>query len=408
MATNSILQRLLELKKQREAGAYNSESSGISLRPRRVAPLEPISTSTPDPYAVEPTVRQPAIGLSDPSATRSREINPPTRLQKLQEESEYLAGGENRGRWGSEIKKPSRFRAALASLLINMGESANRALASGNVGWGGVAQALGGGVGGAAVGAADPKIVLRARHQQAVAENQSDLERAMREERAQADLEAQQAQTENLRTAPERARLQAEYNQELARLKAENQRLYQQGQLSLQEKIARDRFAERELDRQFRAEESEKTRAGQAARQQAGIASRERIAANRTTGPQAAQTKRSALQEQADSANVEANAYQEQLNRLDEDAKTIQTYEMKEGKETRTKTAARTAYETKRADIQKKRDAAIQRAKSFSGKAKSIFVPETSAAEADIRARAKAAGLNPDIAIQRARAKGIL
>jgi hypothetical protein len=92
-------------------------------------------------------------------------------------EQENLALNPNAGRNGESLQKHSRVRNFIEGFLSSAGQNANRALEQGNVGWGGVAQALGGGVGGGAVQAADQNIDVRQRHALAVAENQDALDR---------------------------------------------------------------------------------------------------------------------------------------------------------------------------------------------------------------------------------------
>jgi len=345
-------------------------------RPRRVTlPAEPISTTTPDPYAVTPISRPLAIGLSDPSASRGRIIQPVSSGQKAREDVEWVTGGPNRGRYGTVLEKPGRLRSAIGQALINLGQGASEALKSGNAGWEGFGQALGGAAGGAVAGAADPGITLRQRHQQAVAESESDLQREMQRERQQAELEAQKAQTENLRNAPERARQQAEYNQELVRLKSERDKARADGDLiraELADARIRELAALREegLAKRFEAGE-----AGRTARSKAGIASRERIEASKTARTTAdksgtAQTKKEGLLQEAAEYDEAAKEYQRQLDVLyGQGELELDKY----GEPTK-----RYKNQAERTRLEKLRDQAIQQGKKARLGAQKVYVPAQS------------------------------
>jgi len=148
--------------------------------------LTPISTSTPDVNAASITPRPltPTLPVSQ------------SPLEKLQMEQENLALNPNAGRNGETLQKHGRVRNFIEGFLSSAGQNANRALAQGNVGWGGVAQALGGGAGGGAVQAIDPGIDLRARHEKAIAENQADLDRLTATSLHDAQIQDVKAHTE--------------------------------------------------------------------------------------------------------------------------------------------------------------------------------------------------------------------
>src|SRR5690242_20683707 len=98
-------------------------SGSIAMRPRYVgsptadrllsgmrnAPIE--SQTDYDPNDVSPEMRQtqPTPWLD----TRARQVNPPTALQKLEDEADYLQGGEDRGRGGTILQQPGRLKSGL-------------------------------------------------------------------------------------------------------------------------------------------------------------------------------------------------------------------------------------------------------------------------------------------------------
>jgi len=144
--------------------------------------LTPISTDTDyDPDSVNITERptQPLIpGLEQ----RPRQVQPPTQLEKAQQQVDYVNSADNHGLGGSILEKHGRARSFLEGFLGAAGQRANAAMAQGNVGWGGVAQALGGGLGGGGVYAIQPEKELKARHEQARAQAQAELDQALQNE----------------------------------------------------------------------------------------------------------------------------------------------------------------------------------------------------------------------------------
>lgn len=195
MAATRFLDLIKKLTKAKES----------ETRPRFVGPTQP---------DVKPDF---ATGLG--GGTRPRyATGEPDQLTKLKEEGEWLAGGDDRGRGGSILQKPSRVKSALMLMLQNAGAAANRALASGNVGSGGVAQALGGAAGGAIAGGFDPGIVLRQRHERAVLENQEAQDRALSQL-------SNEAQLEDLRSRARNRDAEIDATKENQWLKAEDQRL---------------------------------------------------------------------------------------------------------------------------------------------------------------------------------------
>lgn len=99
-------------------------------------------------------------------------------------------------------KPPSRIKSFLAGFLQNAGAGANQALAQGNVGWGGVGQALGAGAGGGAVFAADPQIVLKQRAEAQQAKDEATQTREYKQAQIQAATAEAQARAADLRDKP--------------------------------------------------------------------------------------------------------------------------------------------------------------------------------------------------------------
>ncbi len=104
----------------------------------------------------------------------------------------------------TQPKTPSRLKGFLAGFLQAAGQGANNAMAHGNVGWGGVAQAIGGGLGGGAAMAYDPTILLKQREQKALANAQAEEERGLEVEGRRAGVEKTKAEVVELQGRPAR------------------------------------------------------------------------------------------------------------------------------------------------------------------------------------------------------------
>ena len=126
----------------------------------------------------------PTTGLT----MRPRRVSPPEIVGEAGRERPQVSPGQL-------PSKMPRWKAGLFGALAGMGNAANLAMQSGNVGWGGVAQALGGAAGGGALGAAQPQIILRQRQQQREAEEQARQGEQLQTEEQQARLENIRAQT---------------------------------------------------------------------------------------------------------------------------------------------------------------------------------------------------------------------
>jgi hypothetical protein len=188
--------KFLDLIK-RFSNSTSQSSSGVPLSPRR-------------PRRVNPEVK-PDVTAGHSGDTRPRyALGEPDQATKLRDQSQWLASDPNHGPGGSVIPKTSKLKAALLAMLQNAGASANRAVAQGNVGWGGVAQALGGAGGGAVAGAIDSDWVTRAKHEQAVAKNQQAQAQQMDQLSNQAQLEDLKARAEDRHAQADERRRQPE------------------------------------------------------------------------------------------------------------------------------------------------------------------------------------------------------
>ena len=251
----------------------NPKRNGIAMRPRMVgsptanrllsdmrnAPIE--SQTDYDPNSVSPEMRQ-----TEPTPwldTRARQINPPDRLTKLQDEADYLAGGEDRGRGGTIIQQPGRLKSGLLVALQNIGETARRNVAAGRTDWGDLAGVAGAAAGGAGVGIADPKIIVRARHNKAVAENERDLNVALNRANAQSIIASRKANDAYKGSLEDKALR----DQELREKDINRKQKYQDASLKIRQDALDGRISyqewqkqQKELDRAFNEDKFDETK----------------------------------------------------------------------------------------------------------------------------------------------------
>jgi len=246
----------------------------IAMRPRTVVPISPtanrvlssmrqapIEQEDYDPDSVSPDLRetQPTPWLD----TRARQVNPPDRLTKLQDEADYLAGDENRGRGGSIIKQPGRLKSGLLVALQGIGEAARRNVAAGRTDWSDLAGVAGAGAGGMGVGVADPKIIVRARHQKAVAENEKELNNELNRANARSIIASRKANDEYKGSLEEKAIR----DQELREKDITRKQKYQDASLKIRQDVLNGRISyqtwqkqQKELDRAFNEDKFDETK----------------------------------------------------------------------------------------------------------------------------------------------------
>jgi hypothetical protein len=252
-------------------GQNNPKRKALTMRPRYVgSPTAdrllssmrnaPIEQTDYDPDSVSPELRE---TQPEPwNQTRVRQINQPDRLTKLQEEADYLAGDENRGRGGSIIEKPGRLKSGLLLALQGIGESARRNVEAGRTDWADLAGVAGAGAGGLGVGVADPKIIVRARHKQAVAENEKDLNSELNRRNAISIIDSRKANDAYKGSLEEKALR----DQELREKDINRKQKYQDASLKIRQDALDGRISyqtwqkqQKELDRAFNEDKFDET-----------------------------------------------------------------------------------------------------------------------------------------------------
>ena len=255
------------ITKKREKKQLRLQSQGLSPAENKVDydpstatlnPVKPPKVNIPDSPTINLSPRNPSAplpvaptGEGEYNTTPTPEVGPAPEPWKM-------------------TKRPPRWKGFLQGFLSAAGEGANRALASGNVGWGGVAQALGGGLGGGAAVAADPSIIQKARYNQAVANNQAEQERQYGNQMREAQIGDLNAKTEG-RTALADARERGLGLQERGldlREQAQNTRAeYMARSADLREKALNQQISfadwkkqQAELDRAFKQSEGQLNR----------------------------------------------------------------------------------------------------------------------------------------------------
>ncbi len=386
----------------------------VKLNPRR-AEETPTSEYTPEIIerkTIAPDYRQPGAGPRDTALINSPVIQPRNRREELLQEQASLSSSPTSGRGGEELKKPGRWKGLLQGMLAGV---ANADVNTGGGSWNDVASMLGSAAGGAVGGAANPDIFLKARHAQAVAENQKELDQQTETEKQTLGLEALKAKNENtgsLITSRERRLDIQEAAQNDKRTATQWSQDFKNRQLALNEKIKNKQIdqtqAKIEQDALDYEERVRHNKYGE------GIADRNAVSNRiRAEKPPAGAADNESTRKDAQD---DAHEFQSQLNQLDEEAKSIPTFLPKldsngeilrdaSGKEipSTTKTPERIAYETERKDIQKQRTAAEKEARKAGHKASASSGKSTTSGKPfNVKAWAAA---NPDGDVEAAKRK---
>jgi len=235
-----------------------SPTASRLLSDRRMAPIESGDEYDPDSVSLNLRETQPEPW----NQTRVRQLAPPDRLTKLEDEADYLAGGEDRGRGGSTIDKPGRLKSGLLMALANIGEAARNNVAAGLTDWSDLAGVAGAGAGGLGVGVASPNLIVKARHNKAVAENQRDLDSALNRANAHSIIDSRRANDQYKQSLEEKAiRDNASREKDIDR-----KQRYQDASLDIRQKALDGRMSfqewqkqQKELDRQFNGEKFNET-----------------------------------------------------------------------------------------------------------------------------------------------------
>jgi hypothetical protein len=136
----------------------------------------PISVGEYDPDMVSPELRdlQPTIPLNSRPTPA-----PPSEYERLVGVGRQLSADPTLDENGKTIRRPGRFKSGLMQLANAVGEAARTNVAAGRTDWSDLAGVAGAGAVGMGVGVADPGLIVKARHEQALARNQKAQDREL-------------------------------------------------------------------------------------------------------------------------------------------------------------------------------------------------------------------------------------
>jgi hypothetical protein len=143
---------------------------GIGNKIRRPQDNSTVSSATPKTVTLP---SDPTIPLnSRPTAP----IAAPSEYERLVSLGRRLSADPTLDEHGGTIRRPGRFKSGLMQLANAVGEAARTNVAAGRTDWSDMAGVAGAGVGGMGIGVADPGLIVKARHEQAIARNKKAQE----------------------------------------------------------------------------------------------------------------------------------------------------------------------------------------------------------------------------------------
>lgn len=135
---------------------------------RQAQASKPLETVSPDPnygsILIRPTFPQ-------PEATTIRPRGPYSEYERLVDVGRRMAADPTLNERGETINRPGRFRSGLLQLVNAAGQAARNNVAAGHTDWSDMAGVAGAGATGFGVGVADPGLIVKHLHEQAIARN---------------------------------------------------------------------------------------------------------------------------------------------------------------------------------------------------------------------------------------------
>lgn len=151
----------------------NTPDTAISrlLADRRQAPVETDNDYDPNSVSLNLRNTEPENGITLNSREPAQIAAPPSEYERLVGIGRRLSTDPTLNERGETIKRPGRFRSGLMQFASAVGDTARNNLAAGRTDWKDLAGVAGAGATGLGVGIADPGLIVKARHAQAVARN---------------------------------------------------------------------------------------------------------------------------------------------------------------------------------------------------------------------------------------------